>query len=213
MDTPTLLGFCAVAFVTIATPGPTVLLALHNGSHHGFRGAVPGIAGAVLSDVLLIAATAAGLGALLLASEMAFRVLQWAGVAYLAWLGLALLRGAGTGTGTGPVAADNGAPGGNARQRFLRSLGVALSNPKGLLFFAALLPQFVDPAAPQLPQYALLAALFAGIDALVMAAYALLGARATRRLGAGAARWGDRLGGGALLLLAAALAGYRRGAA
>lgn len=209
MDTPTLLGFCAVALVTIATPGPTVLLSLHNGSHHGFRGAVPGIAGAVLSDVLLIAATAAGLGALLLASELAFRVLQWAGVAYLAWLGLALLRGA----GTGPVAADNGAPGGSARQRFLRSLSVALSNPKGLLFFAALLPQFVDPAAAQLPQYALLALLFAGIDALVMAAYALLGARATRRLGAGAARWGDRLGGGALLLLATALASYRRGAA
>ena len=210
MDTTTLLGFCAVAFVTIATPGPTVLLALHNGSHHGFRGAVPGIAGAVLSDVLLIAATAAGLGALLLASEMAFRVLQWAGVAYLAWLGLALLRGA------------RHRPGGSRQRRarrqrpaaFFAQPGRGAQQPQGPAVLCGAAAAVRGPggaaAAAVRPAGGAVCRHRRGGDGGLRAAGCACHAR---RLGAGAARWLDRLGGGALLLLAAALAGYRRGAA
>ena len=206
-----LLAFALVAAVTIATPGPTVLLALHNGARHGWRAAGWGIAGAVLSDLLLVAAAGLGLGALLAASELAFSTVKWLGVAYLAWLGLALLRArpAAAAIPAGVAAAGAALP--QARALFVKSLLVALGNPKGLLFFSALLPQFIQPGAPQLPQYLLLALVFAGIDALVMAGYALLGARSAGLPG-GATRWLDRVCGGTLLGLAAVLASLRRSA-
>ena len=94
--TRTLLVFSIVAFVGIATPGPTVLLALTNGSRFGVRASLPGMAGAVLSDFVLISAVAVGLGALLAASEFWFSVVKWIGVIYLAYLGIRLLRSKGT---------------------------------------------------------------------------------------------------------------------
>jgi threonine/homoserine/homoserine lactone efflux protein len=212
MNTSTLLAFALVALVTVVTPGPTVLLALNNGSRHGLRIAAMGILGAVLSDFVLIAAVALGLGALLAASELAFSVLKWLGVAYLAFLGLQLLRPR---RQTAPMeragleAVRERVPGG-PRAVFLKSLAVALSNPKGLLFFSALLPQFVDPAALQWPQYLALAFTFAAIDAVVMAGYALVGSHAMGRLQQVGARWLDRVCGGTLLALAASLAFYRR---
>lgn len=92
----TLLVFALVAFVAIVTPGPTVLLALTNGSRHGVRASFAGMLGAVLSDFVLIAAVALGLGALLVASELWFSIVKWIGVAYLAYLGVKLLRSKGT---------------------------------------------------------------------------------------------------------------------
>ena len=90
MTLATLLVFSLVALIAIITPGPTVLLALANGSRHGVRRALPGMLGAVLSDFVLVGAVALGLGALLAASEFWFSVVKWAGAAYLAWLGLRL---------------------------------------------------------------------------------------------------------------------------
>ena len=76
MTITTLFLFSMVALVTIATPGPTVLLALSNGSRHGVRRSLPGMLGAVASDVVLVTAVALGLGALLAASEFWFSVLK-----------------------------------------------------------------------------------------------------------------------------------------
>ena len=84
--------FGAVALLCIATPGPTTLLALSNGSRFGLRAALPGMAGAVASDLLLMAAATAGLSTLLAASASAFAVVKWVGVAYLAYLGVRLLQ-------------------------------------------------------------------------------------------------------------------------
>ena len=91
MHEATLLIFAAVAFVGIATPGPTVLLALTNGSRYGVRRAAYGFAGAMLSDFVLIVAVALGLGALLMASAFWFSVVKWLGAAYLAYVGIRLL--------------------------------------------------------------------------------------------------------------------------
>jgi threonine/homoserine/homoserine lactone efflux protein len=207
--TQTLLIFAVVAFIGIATPGPTVLLALTNGSRFGVRASVPGMAGAVLSDFVLIGAVAVGLGALLAASEFWFSVVKWVGVAYLAYLGLRLLRSKGTlALPTERAGAQAGRS--SARAIFLRSFLVAATNPKGYLFFSAFLPQFIAPADPQLPQYAALALTFAAIDFAVMLAYASAGAQAIRLLKAKGVLWLDRLCGGALLALAGSLALYRR---
>jgi threonine/homoserine/homoserine lactone efflux protein len=208
MNLTTLLLFSAVALVAIATPGPTVLLALANGSRYGVRRSLPGMLGAVMSDLVLVGAVALGLGALLAASEFWFSVLKWAGAAYLAWLGVRMLRSQG---GFEVPAAGSGAPHDTtARSIFMKSFLVAVTNPKGYLFCSALLPQFIDPAAAQAPQYVTIAIVFASLDFFVMLAYAVTGARAVRLLKASATKWLDRGCGGALLALAGSLAFYRR---
>ncbi len=211
MDASTLLVFSVVALIAIATPGPTVLLALANGSRFGVRRSVAGMLGAVASDFVLVGAVALGLGALLAASEFWFTVLKYAGAVYLAWLGWRLLRSQG-GLQV-PAAGEAEEARGSARALFGRSFLVAVTNPKGYLFCSALLPQFIDPAAAQAPQYLTISMVFAALDFAVMFAYAVIGARAVRLLRASAVKWLDRVCGGALLALAASLAVYRRGTA
>ena len=209
MSTPVLLLFILTSFVAIATPGPTVLLALSNGARFGTRIALFGLLGAMLSDLLLIGAVSIGLGAILAASESAFQVLKWIGVMYLIYLGIQLLR-------TKPESRQSvlESETGSVTQPyriFLKCLLVALTNPKGYLFFSAILPQFINPQAAQVPQYALLALTFTLIDGLVMLGYASSGERAVRLFHTPMAMvWIHRFSGGAILALAGALALYRR---
>jgi threonine/homoserine/homoserine lactone efflux protein len=208
MTTTTLLAFALVAFIGIATPGPTVLLALTNGSRFGVRRALAGMAGAVISDFVLIGAVAFGLGALLAASEFWFSVVKWLGAGYLAFLGIMLLRSKGTlDLSLRTNASETFA---TARSIFTKSFLVAVTNPKGYLFFSAFLPQFIAPDMPQIPQYAALAVVFAALDFAIMFGYALLGAQAVHVLKRSGALWLDRLCGSALLALAGSLAFYRR---
>lgn len=209
MTIATLLVFALVALVAIATPGPTVLLALANGSRYGVRRSLPGMLGAVASDFVLVGAVALGLGSLLAASEFWFSVVKWLGAAYLAWLGLRLLRSQG-GLDMAAESGERPASAATPRSIFMRSFLVAVTNPKGYLFCSALLPQFIDASAPQWPQYAAIAAVFAGLDFAVMLAYAVTGARAIKLLHRRAIVWLDRCCGGALLALAGSLAFYRR---
>ncbi|HEX5686243.1 MAG TPA: LysE family translocator [Ideonella sp.] len=207
MNTTTLLAFTLVALIAIATPGPTVLLALANGSRFGLRRAVPGMLGAMASDFVLVGAVALGLGALLAASEFWFTVVKWVGAAYLAWLGLRLLRSKG-GLDLAQAPVEQG--GASARSVFAKSFLVAVTNPKGYLFCSALLPQFIDAAAPQWPQYVVIGLLFAALDFAVMFGYAAVGAHAVRLLHRRAVLWLDRSCGAALLLLSGSLLVYRR---
>ena len=203
----TLLAFALVAFICIATPGPTVLLALANGSRFGVRRACYGMLGAMLSDVVLVSASALGLGALLAASAFWFAVVKWIGVAYLAFLGAMLL--ASRGALDMPPSGLGGGTGG-ARPMFLKSFLVAVTNPKGYLFVSALMPQFITPALPQVPQYLELGTVFVALDFPVMFGYAMLGPQAVRVLKKSGALWLDRICGAALLTLAGSLALYRR---
>ncbi|KVL38306.1 amino acid transporter [Burkholderia territorii] len=210
MHQTTLLIFAAVAFVGIATPGPTVLLALTNGSRYGVRRAAYGFAGAMLSDFVLIVAVALGLGALLMASAFWFSVVKWLGAAYLAYVGIQLL----TSKGSLDVAvAHDGTTHGRNASIFAKSFLTAVTNPKGYLFFSAFLPQFLDPSAPLAPQYVALAVTFALLDGAVMFGYALLGARAVQLLKRSGALWLERTCGAMLIALAGSLALYRRHAA
>jgi len=208
MHATTLLAFSVVALIAIATPGPTVLLALANGSRLGLRRSVPGMLGAMASDFVLVGAVALGLGALLAASEFWFAVVKWVGTGYLAWLGLRLLRSSGgldTAAASTPSKADA-----SAGAVFAKSFLVAVTNPKGYLFCSALLPQFIDASAPQWPQYATIAVVFAMLDLVVMLGYAAVGAHAMKLLRRRAVLWLDRCCGGALLVLSGSLLFYRR---
>jgi threonine/homoserine/homoserine lactone efflux protein len=207
MTIANLLLFSLVALLAIVTPGPTVLLALANGSRYGVRRSVPGMLGAVASDFVLVGAVALGLGALLAASEFWFSVVKWAGAVYLAWLGIKLLRSKG---GLDLSGVDAQSADASSRTIWAKSFLVAVTNPKGYLFCSALMPQFIDPAAPQWPQYLVIGLVFAGIDFSVMFAYASIGASAVKLLKRRAVLLLDRLCGGALLLLAGSLVLYRR---
>lgn len=198
-----LVTFALTSLVVVTTPGPTVLLALSNGSRFGLVGASYGIAGAAFSDIVLILAAAVGLGVLLSASAFWFSVVKWIGVAYLIWVGAQMIRAAGK-SGTLPDRAAASGPDG--RSIFRKSFLVAATNPKGYLFFTAFLPQFLILTEPLLPQYVTLAVIFVVVDIAVMAIYAGLGVRAARFLRDAGAKWIDRSCGGLLILLGGALA-------
>jgi threonine/homoserine/homoserine lactone efflux protein len=211
MSSTVILSFAAIMFVGIVTPGPTVLLALSNGTRFGLRVAFLGMLGAVTADVALVTMVGFGLGALLLASEILFLTVKWVGVVYLAFIGFGLIR-AGAGAGDeGRLIEGLQEP--TRTAAFSKSFVVAMSNPKYYLFMSAFLPQFIDPALPQVSQYALLGAIIAVIDLAVMFAYALLGVRAVRILSRSGVLWLNRLSGGALVALAGSIALYRRAAA
>lgn len=209
----TLFTFAFVVLVTVGTPGPTVLLALTNGSRYGLRPAGSGIMGAALSDLVLITCAALGLGAVLATSAFWFAIVKWIGVAYLAWLGIRMLRTAGHfhATLVSPKTERGGAEGSPLRI-FQKSFFVAVTNPKGYLFFAAFLPQFIEPAHPLIAQYATLALIFVSVDIAVMVVYAVLGSQAMRFLQQKGAMWLERGCGVTLIVLAAALASYKRAA-
>lgn len=207
----TLLLFATASLALAVIPGPTMLLALSNGMGGGLRRAAWGIGGATVGSAAVIAIVAVGLGSLMLASAWLFDAVRTVGVLYLLWLAWQLWRS--------PVADLQATlahvPGCDVQGRaaFTRSLTVALSNPKALLFFAAFLPQFVNPALAAAPQYALLGALFVVIDAVVMVAYALAGRQAVRWLSQTGLRWLNRSCAAGMGLLALLLASYRRHAA
>ncbi|WP_315140193.1 LysE family translocator [Achromobacter marplatensis] len=209
MTTATLLLFILASAVAIVTPGPTTLLALNNGSRHGVRAAGWGMAGAVLADLILVGCVASGLGVVLAASEVAFQLIKWVGAAYLAYLGWKMLRSdAALVLPSAASAVDRPA----GLTLGLRSFMVALTNPKALLFMSAFLPQFIDPQAPLLTQYAIVACVLATINILTMLVYAMLGAQLVRAFQGSGLRWLNRVCGGLMIGLAGTLALYRRGA-
>ncbi|CAB3669418.1 LysE family translocator [Achromobacter piechaudii] len=208
MSTATLLLFVLASAIAIVTPGPTTLLAMSNGSRHGVRAAGWGMAGAVLADLILIGAVASGLGVVLAASEIAFQIIKWVGAAYLAYLGWKMLRS--DAALVLPSASSTARPASLALG--MRSFLVALTNPKALLFMSAFLPQFIDPQAPLLIQYAIVAAVMATINTLTMVVYAMLGAQLVRAFQGSGLRWLNRVCGSLMMGLAATLALYRRGA-
>lgn len=205
MTLSTILLYAISCLAVTITPGPTMLLALTNGTSRRWQVASMGILGAALSDILLIGAVSVGLGALLEASEAVFSVVKWIGVLYLIWLAIQLWRAQPTGLS---INSDDSIP--TAGKAFVRSLLVALSNPKGLLFFSAFLPQFIDTSRPQAPQYLLLALLTAVMDIIIMACYATGGAQAARLLTARGLRRLNRACASMLLSLAVFLALYRK---
>lgn len=207
MDVTTLFLYISAVSLVMITPGPAMLLALNNGATRGMRVAAWGMAGAALSDLLLIGAVGGGLGALLLASELLFNLAKGAGAAYLLYLAW--------GMWCAPVRVLCPDPGtatavGGGCNAFLRALCVGLSNPKGILFFAAFLPQFIRPDEPAAQQYLVLAVISAVVDVVMMSFYALSGRHAMRCFSARVMGWINRSCAGMLGLLAIGLGLYRR---
>ncbi|HJV24911.1 MAG TPA: homoserine/homoserine lactone efflux protein [Aromatoleum sp.] len=166
------LAFLAAAVVIAVSPGPGAVLSMATGLRHGYPVALRAIAGLQTALVIQLAVVGLGLGAVLAASSVAFTLLKLAGAAYLIWLGVKKWRSPAVANGDAAEVAA-GAPG----SPYIQGLFVNLSNPKAIVFMVALVPQFIDPAAPQLLQFAIIALTMSTVDTLVMSGYALLAGR------------------------------------
>lgn len=210
MDLNLWLTFVAASTLLVLIPGPTVLLVLSYALSQGRRVAVATAAGVALGDLVAMTASLAGLGALVLASATLFTALKWLGAAYLVWLGVKLIRSA-------PKARLGDIPDQAAlapRAIFGHAATVTALNPKSIAFFIAFVPQFIRPAQPLLPQFAILIATFVAIGALNALAYALLADRLRARIRRpGVMQWLTRLGGGTLIGMGVLTATLRRATA
>lgn len=166
-----LLGFVPAALLVAASPGANNLLALTNGMRSGFARTAASLVGRGAAFALLILAVAFGLGAVLEASELAFTIVKWIGVAYLAWLGLRLLRS----RTPDPTVGDAVRAADAAVVLMRREFAVALTNPKAMLLFTAFLPQFVRPDEAYVPQLLTLGALYVAIELCAACGYAFAG--------------------------------------
>ena len=191
-----LLGFWGVALLLIAVPGPDWAFVIAAGI--GPRVVLPAVGGLMIGYSLITAVVAAGLGAVVAGTPFVLSGLTIAGAAYLAYLGIGLLRRPGT-----YAAPDEAAP---AVAPVLRGIGVSGLNPKGLLIFLALLPQFTDPGG-RWPPAVQLAALGLVFVLTCGGFYVLLGlgARGVLRTRPATARIVSRVSGAAMVVIAVLL--------
>lgn len=181
------------------SPGPNGLLALTHGALYGSRRTLWTIFGSVLGFTLLMALCMFGIGALVKSSIVQLAVLKWVGGGYLAYLGIKLWL-------SQPVALQTDAVshGASSRSLFRQGLLLAVTNPKGLLFFSALLPQFIDAHDNLVLQFTVMAATYAVTEFITE--YAI--AAAASRIRPWLARTGKRfnqLCGGIFVGIGAAL--------
>ena len=203
MPFSTWLLFCGIALLASFTPGPGVLLAISNSMAVGPRHTVFSSLGNAAGLFIVSAAATAGVGALLAVSASTFLAVKVTGAAYLVFLGVRQWRSL-------PLQLDARAARGRqprtASKLFLQGLGVAVTNPKAILFFTALLPQFLTPGRPLLMQTVLLTATFTALALASHAFYAGL-FRSLRRLLTEARylRLFNRISGGLFVLLGLSL--------
>lgn len=204
-DWSLLAGFVAASLVLAVTPGPGVFYIVARSLAQGRAAGLASVAGVGLGNLANALAAAFGLAALLAVSALAFELLKYAGAAYLVYLGVRML------TAPGAAADAPGPAPAGLRRVFADGLLVALLNPKTTLFFAAFLPQFMNPALPAMGQGVTLGGLFVAIALVTDSLYALAAGMVAPRLGRGRMAAGRRLLGLMLVGLGAlaALTGAR----
>jgi len=178
MSLETWLAFFAACWVISLSPGAGAIASMSSGLQYGFWRGYWNALGLQLALIVQIAIIAAGLGAVLAASALAFTLIKWFGVAYLVYLGVKQWRALPTDL------SDNAAirPIGKPLALVARGFLVNISNPKALVFMLAILPQFIDTHLPLLPQYLTIAVTMVAVDLTVMAGYTGLASKVLRAL-------------------------------
>ena len=192
------LAYVATSAVVLAIPGPTILLVLSYSIAHGRKSTLPVVAGVALGDSVAITLSLIGLGTLLATSALWFTVIKWMGGLYLVYLGFKLLRGAGKPISMHTEQNEPLSP----RKLFGNAFIVTALNPKSIVFFIALLPQFISPAHPPVPQLWILGVTFVVLATVGATSYALFAASIRRFLASSRAQKAYGLVGGGLLCAA-----------
>lgn len=166
------LIFFVTTFLLILVPGPSAITAASQGANHGHKLALWGVFGIAVGDALFFLLSATGIAALLLASSSLFTVIKWLGVAYLFYLGLSAIFSKSRGIGLSKKQSSA-----SSAKLFGQGLIVQLANPKALMYFSALLPQFIDINEPLAPQLLIMGLTCFIADILVYSMFALFGDR------------------------------------
>jgi homoserine/homoserine lactone efflux protein len=198
--------FCLTESVLCLSPGPSALLVISVALTRGQGAAGLATFGVLAANALYFALSASGLVAIHALSSEAFAAIKWAGAAYLIWLGLRMLARSFRMAEAGPEPA---APS-PVRRTFWQGFVTQGANPNLLVYFSAILPQFVDPALPLPSQVAILAASSFAIELTILSLYAALAARAGRFAAPRSRLVAERVGGGLLVAAGAGLASMRR---
>jgi homoserine/homoserine lactone efflux protein len=213
MELQVWLAYFLASWAIALSPGSGAVLSMTHGLAYGVEKTSATIAGLQLGLAVILLVAGVGVGALLLASATAFTVVKFAGAAYLIWLGLKQWR---SHVGAAPVpneAASARAAVPSARERFVMGFFTNVTNPKGIVFMVAVLPQFIDPQRPLWLQLLVLLVTTIGVDLVVMHGYAFLASRAQRWLATARARRAqNRVFGGVLMAMGASLLLVKRAA-
>lgn len=164
-------AYLLTSIVLSLSPGSGAINTMTTSISHGYRGAAASIAGLQTGLGIHIVLVGIGLGTLFSRSLIAFEVLRWAGAAYLIWLGIQQWRAAGA------LDLNTLAQAQSRSRLYKRAVFVNLTNPKSIVFLAALFPQFIMPHEPQVMQYVVLGITTIVVDVIVMIGYATLAQR------------------------------------
>jgi threonine/homoserine/homoserine lactone efflux protein len=188
------LVFVGAELIFSLTPGPTVMLISAYGFKGGFRDALAAVAGTQTGNTLWYVICVTGLGALVTASPTVFHAIRLLGAAYLVFLGLSALWH------SRHASAESAGPKLMGRP-YIQATLTQMGNPKAILFFGALVPQFLDTSAPLLPQYMIMYAVTFIGEAIILTGYGALAAMGGRTAGLRHAVWRERVSGLVLLAL------------
>jgi homoserine/homoserine lactone efflux protein len=178
MTLETWLAFFVACWIISLSPGAGAIASMSCGLQYGFWRGYWNVIGLQMAVVLQIAVVAAGVGAVLATSSLAFSLIKWFGVAYLLWLALKQWQAM-------PEMLDDSStprPIGRPLALVLRGFLVNASNPKAIVFILAVLPQFLDPQRPLVLQYLEMGSTMVMVDLIVMAGYTGLAAKVLRLL-------------------------------
>lgn len=168
-----ILLFITTVFVASIIPGPSMLLALTHGIQYGAKRTIISAMGNVVVTLIQATISIAGLGAILLASENVFTLIKWAGAAYLVYIGISLFRA--PEISFNPTDSDNKRPEKSAWKMFTQASIVTAGNPKAIVFFTAIFPQFISPGQNYIIQFSTLLTLLALIAFICFMLYAICG--------------------------------------
>jgi homoserine/homoserine lactone efflux protein len=189
--------FLSITFIVSASPGPVMLSCMANGGRLGMRKAFLGMLGACGGNLLLVGLSVLGLGLMVSQNDTVFNIVKWVGAAYLAFMGWQIIRK--------PVNSDhlNTIEITSSKSVVLNSFLIAIGNPKGLIYFGALFPQFISYQEPIGSQFLILTITFLAIDLMWMFAYAIAGNKIMHWLkSAKHQMWFNTLSGFVLILAA-----------
>jgi len=167
----TLLLFLVTTFVVVLSPGPAAIAVTAEAASSGFKRSFLVIVGIATANVVYFVLSATGIAALIIASHTLFMVIKWVGVAYLLYLGFGAIF-----SDAGPININrSNKKNGAAYKVFLRGFILEISNPKALLYFSALLPQFIDISKPIIPQVTIFCFITLVLDLTCYSLYGYLG--------------------------------------
>ncbi len=196
MDLSNWLFYVVAVLVLTASPGPSVLLCVSTSVSHGFNKAFIAAVGSLLAIVSIMTLSFTGLGVVIATSDLAFSLVKWGGAAYLIYLGVKALR-----SNSEDLSISQQS---HVEKKWFKhwfsGFVVGASNPKAIVFFTALFPQFIDTQSPLIPQYLILASTFAVLELFWLSFYALAAHRSSAWLSApGRAKRFNQITGGVFI--------------